>query len=142
VVKEVEERALAGGVAADVKERVGALIKQLEDVDRHGIHTFSILSLIFGFFVFSSDGVFPSEAMTELEHLHVAVDSFLNFLGVALGAREERLWNARCHVLDAIESDVRRGARVALAMAEVTDRVQMMQHDACMSMMHMMTLYI
>jgi hypothetical protein len=69
--------------------------------------------------VFSSDGVFPSEATTELEHLHAVVDSFLNFLGVALGTREERLWNARCHVLDAIESGVRRGARVALAMTEV-----------------------
>jgi hypothetical protein len=50
MVKEAEERALAGTVAADVKERVGALIKQLEDVDRHGIHTFYILSLVFGFF--------------------------------------------------------------------------------------------
>jgi hypothetical protein len=50
VVKEAEEQALAGAMAADVKERVGALIKQLEDVDRHGIHTFSILFLIFCFF--------------------------------------------------------------------------------------------
>jgi hypothetical protein len=37
-------------------------------------------------FVLLSDGVFSSEAMIELEHLHAVVDAFLNFLGVALGA--------------------------------------------------------
>jgi hypothetical protein len=58
--------------------------------------------------------------MTELERLRAAVDAFLDFLGVAPGAREERLWNARHRVLDAIESGVRRGAGVALAMAEVS----------------------
>jgi hypothetical protein len=36
-------------------------------------------------------GVFSSEAMVELEHLPTMADTFLNFLGVALGAREERL---------------------------------------------------
>jgi hypothetical protein len=56
----------------------------------------------------------------KVERLRVAVDAFLDFLGVALGAREERLWNARHRILDAIESGVRRDARVALAMAEVT----------------------
>jgi predicted TIM-barrel enzyme len=60
VVKEAEEQALAGTMAADVEERVDALIKQLEDTDHQGIHMFSILSLISGFFVFSFDrnGVF------------------------------------------------------------------------------------
>jgi hypothetical protein len=29
--------------------------------------------------------------MMELERLHVAVDAFLDFLGVALGSQEERL---------------------------------------------------
>jgi hypothetical protein len=50
VVKEAEERALAGTVAADVEERADALIKQLEDADHHGAHTFSILPLVSSFF--------------------------------------------------------------------------------------------
>jgi hypothetical protein len=58
--------------------------------------------------------------MMELERLRAAVDAFLDFMGVALGAWEERLWNACRRVLDTIESGARRGARVALAMAEVT----------------------
>jgi hypothetical protein len=41
VVKEVEEQAMADAVATDVEERVDALIKQLEDADRHGIRTYS-----------------------------------------------------------------------------------------------------
>jgi hypothetical protein len=44
MVKEAEERALAGAV---VEERANTLIKQLEDADRHGIRTFSILPLVF-----------------------------------------------------------------------------------------------
>jgi hypothetical protein len=50
LVKEAEERVLAGAVAKDVEERADALIKQLEDVDRHGVCTFSILSLVSSFF--------------------------------------------------------------------------------------------
>jgi hypothetical protein len=72
--------------------------------------------------VLSSDRneVFSSEATTELERLRAAVDAFLDFLGVVPGAQEGCLWNT-CHcVLDAIESDVRHGAGVALAMAEVS----------------------
>jgi hypothetical protein len=56
----------------------------------------------------------------ELERLCVAVDAFLNFLGVAPGAWEERLWDARRHVLDAVDSGIRRGTGVALAIAEVS----------------------
>jgi hypothetical protein len=41
VLKEVEEQALADAVAADVEERADALIKQLEDADRHGVRTYS-----------------------------------------------------------------------------------------------------
>jgi bacterioferritin (cytochrome b1) len=41
VVKEAEERALADAVAADVEERADALIKQLEDVDCHGVRMYS-----------------------------------------------------------------------------------------------------
>jgi hypothetical protein len=63
--------------------------------------------------------------MTELERLCAAVDAFLDFLGVAPGAREEHLWNARRRVLDAIESGVRHGARVALATAEVSVEVDL-----------------
>jgi hypothetical protein len=44
VVKEAEERAPAGAVAMD------ALIKQLEDADRHGVRMFSILPLVSSFF--------------------------------------------------------------------------------------------
>jgi hypothetical protein len=50
VVKEAEEWALAGAVAMDIEESADALIKQLEDVDRHGVHTFSILPLVSSFF--------------------------------------------------------------------------------------------
>jgi hypothetical protein len=50
VVKDAEERALPGAVATDIEERADALIKQLEDIDRHGIRTFSILSLVSSFF--------------------------------------------------------------------------------------------
>jgi hypothetical protein len=56
----------------------------------------------------------------ELECLHAAVDAFLNFMGVVPGAREERLWNVCSRVLDAMESGVRHGTMVALAMAEVS----------------------
>jgi hypothetical protein len=41
VVKEAEEQELADVVAMDVEERVDALIKQLEDADRHGARTHS-----------------------------------------------------------------------------------------------------
>jgi hypothetical protein len=83
VVKEAEERALAGVVAMDVEESANALIKQLEDADRHSIRTFSILFLVSSFFVLLSDGngVFPLEVTIELERLHAPVDAFLNFLG-------------------------------------------------------------
>jgi hypothetical protein len=64
--------------------------------------------------------VFSSEAMAELEHLHAVADSFLDFLGVTPGAREERLWNACRCVLNAIESGVHRGTGVALAMTEAS----------------------
>jgi hypothetical protein len=73
VVKEAEERALVGAVATDVEERADALIKQLEDTDRHGVCTFSILFLFLVYFVLSSDGVFSSEVRMELECLRVAV---------------------------------------------------------------------
>jgi hypothetical protein len=65
----------------------------------------------------------------ELECLHVAVDAFLDFMGVAPGAREERLWNTRHRVLDAIESGVRHGAGVALAMIEVMMEVDLTRVD-------------
>jgi hypothetical protein len=58
--------------------------------------------------------------MTELEHLRVAVNAFLNFLGVAPGAQEERLWNACYRVLDNIESGIRHDTGIALAMVEVS----------------------
>jgi hypothetical protein len=63
--------------------------------------------------------------MMELECLRAAVDAFLNFMGVAPGAREEHLWNAHRCVLDAIESGVRHGAGVALVMVEVTVEVDL-----------------
>jgi hypothetical protein len=47
------------------------------------------------------------------------VDAFLDYLGVAPGTREDRLWAARHRVTAAIESGVRRGTRVSLAMAEL-----------------------
>jgi hypothetical protein len=85
------------------------------------------LFLVFIIFLLSFDGteVFPSEATTKLERLHAAVDAFLDFLGVAPGPQEERIWNARRRVLDAIKSGVRRGTRVALAIAEVSVEVNL-----------------
>jgi hypothetical protein len=50
MVKKVEEQALAGTVSTDVEERVDALIKQLEDADRHGVRMFSVLLLVSSFF--------------------------------------------------------------------------------------------
>jgi hypothetical protein len=67
--------------------------------------------------------------MTELECLRVTVDTILDFIGVAPSAREECLWNASHHVLDAIESGVYCGARVALAMAEVTVEADLTRVD-------------
>jgi hypothetical protein len=75
------------------------------------------------------NGVFSSEATTELECLRVTVDAFLDFLGVALGVQEEHLWNACRHVLDTIKSGVRRGTRVALAMAEVSVEANLTRVD-------------
>jgi hypothetical protein len=62
---------------------------------------------------------FSSEVTSELEHLHMAMDAFLDFLGVASGAREAHLWNTCRHVLGTIKSGIRHGVRVALAMVEV-----------------------
>jgi hypothetical protein len=59
------------------------------------------------------------EVTVELEGLRTAVDAFLDYLGVAPGTREDRLW-AACHcITTAIESDVRHGTGVSLAMAEM-----------------------
>jgi hypothetical protein len=56
----------------------------------------------------------------ELEGLCNAVDGFLDYLGVALGLREDRLWDAYRHVTAAIESSVHRSTEVSLAMAELS----------------------
>jgi hypothetical protein len=61
-----------------------------------------------------------SEVTVELEGLRTVVDAFLDYLGVALGTREDRLWAARCRVTAAIESAVRRTTGVSLAMAELS----------------------
>jgi hypothetical protein len=50
VMKDAEEWALAGAVAANIEERADALIKQLEDTDCHGVRTFSILPIVSSFF--------------------------------------------------------------------------------------------
>jgi hypothetical protein len=61
-----------------------------------------------------------SEVTVELEGLHTAVDAFLDYLGVAPGTREDRLWSARHRVTTAIESGVCHSVGVSLAMAEVS----------------------
>jgi hypothetical protein len=48
--EEEEEQALADAVAVHIEERANALIKQLEDADRHGVHTYS--SSCFQFLLF------------------------------------------------------------------------------------------
>jgi hypothetical protein len=48
------------------------------------------------------------------------VDAFLDYLGVALGPREDWLWAARRQVTATIESGVRRSTGVSLAMAELS----------------------
>jgi hypothetical protein len=75
-------------------------------------------------------GFFSSEATIELECLRAVVDAFLDFMGVAPGVREERQAYVRRHVLDAIENGVRRGAGVALAMAEVTVEADLTRVDS------------
>jgi hypothetical protein len=59
-----------------------------------------------------------SEVTVKLESLRTTVDAFLDYLEVALGTREDRLWAARCRVTAAIESGVCRGTGVFLAMVE------------------------
>jgi hypothetical protein len=56
----------------------------------------------------------------ELEGLRTAVDAILDYLGVVLGTREDRLWATCCRVTDAIESGVLHSTRVSLAMAELS----------------------
>lgn len=121
VVVDEEEQALAHAAAADVEERADALLRHLEDADRHGIGTLMSFTsfLCLSYSHLDKGGLFTPAVMTELEHLRAAVDSFANFLRVAAGTREERLMNARRRVLEAIESGVRRGTGVALAMAEL-----------------------
>jgi hypothetical protein len=125
VVKEAEEWALAGVVAMESRRVQTPSSSSL----RMPIAMAFIRSLFFLLFlvsfVFSSDGVFSSDATAELERLRAAADAFLDFLGVALGTQEERLWNTCCHVLDAIESGIHRGTGVALAMAEVSVEVDL-----------------
>jgi hypothetical protein len=41
VVKEEEEQALVYAVAVHIEDRADALIKQLEDANRHGVRTYS-----------------------------------------------------------------------------------------------------
>jgi hypothetical protein len=60
-----------------------------------------------------------SEVTVELEGLRTAVDAFLDYLGVAPGTREDRLWAACRRVTTAIESGVRRSTGVFLAMAKL-----------------------
>jgi hypothetical protein len=60
-----------------------------------------------------------SEVTMELEGLRAVVDAFVDYLGVAPGTREDRLWAARRRVTAAIESGVHRGTGVSLAMVEL-----------------------
>jgi hypothetical protein len=84
---------------------------------------FFLLFLVFCAFIWG----FSSEAMAELERLRAVMYAFLNFLGVTPGAQEKRLWDMCRHVLDAIDSGVRRGARVAQAMVEVSVEVDLIE---------------
>jgi hypothetical protein len=61
-----------------------------------------------------------SEVIVELEGLRTMVVAFLDYLGVTPGTREDRLWAARHRVTTAIESGIRRSARVSLAFAELS----------------------
>jgi hypothetical protein len=70
-----------------------------------------------------------SEVTVELEGLRAAVDAFLDYLGVALSTREDRLWAARHRVTTAIESSVRRRTGVSLAMAEVAVGADLIEVD-------------
>jgi hypothetical protein len=89
VVKEAEERALVDAVAMDVEERAASSSSRTPIA----MAFICILPLVFSFFVLLSyrNGVFSLEATTELERLRAAVDAFLDFMGVAPGAREEHL---------------------------------------------------
>jgi hypothetical protein len=81
---------------------------------------FFLLFLVSFVLSFDRNGIFSSEVAIELERLCATMDALLNFLGVTPGAQEVLLWDACHHVLDAIDSGVYRGARVALAMVEVS----------------------
>jgi hypothetical protein len=124
-VDQVEERALVHAAAADVEGRANALLHQLGDADRRGVGGFfsflSFSSFLYGPMLLPNRALKPcmTEVTMELEGLRVAVDSFLDYLGVAPGIREDRLWATRHRVTVAIESGVRRGTGVSLAMAEL-----------------------
>jgi hypothetical protein len=70
-----------------------------------------------------------SEVTVELEGLRAAVDAFLDYLGVASGTREDRLWATRRRVTAAIESSIRRRTGVSLAMAELAVGVDLIEVD-------------
>jgi hypothetical protein len=84
MVERTEEQALIHAVAADVEGRVNVLLRQLEDANHRGVGKFSSLS-------------FPSFLLLHLFsncawNLVCAIDAFLDYLGVTLGTREDRLW--------------------------------------------------
>jgi hypothetical protein len=70
-----------------------------------------------------------SEVTVELEGLRTAVDAFLDYLGVAPGTREYRLWDARRRVTTAIESGVCRSIGVSLAVAELSVGADLTEDD-------------
>jgi hypothetical protein len=61
-----------------------------------------------------------SEVTVELEALHTTVDAFLDYLRVATGTREDRLWAAHRRVTAAIEIGVHRSTGGSLAVAELS----------------------
>jgi hypothetical protein len=65
----------------------------------------------------------------ELEGLCAMVDAFLDYLGVAPGTREDRLWATRRRMTVAIESGVRHGTRVSLAMVELAVGADLIEVD-------------
>jgi hypothetical protein len=78
----------------------------------------SSFSVYSSMLLFMGEILCVSEVTVELKGLRAAVDAFLDYLGVALGTREDRLCAARHRVTAAIESGVRSSTGVSLAMAE------------------------
>jgi high-affinity nickel permease len=94
-VEQAEEQVLVHMAAADVEGRTNVLLHQRDDADRRGVGEFSSLlfssSFVYISFLIVNGISCVSEVTMELEGLRTMVDTFLDYLGVSTGTREDRI---------------------------------------------------